>query len=536
MDNKAFLAIVLSFLVLYGYQTYFAPPLPPPLPVTEERVSSSVPGETLKESVPGGKTASLKDASKVGSEEAPASASLLKIEAKEVTYDGPLFKAVLSENGTGGLQSLTLNNFAETMEEGSARVERVNVNAGDALPLSLSFKSKEIDIPTDAVAQVTSTGRNEFLFSQSGEKGVRVERHYRFNPDNYTFDLEVKIVNRGVTDITGDLSLHLVERDTEEGDRYSFIGQVAKLGEEVEQEAFTDLEGEAYRLEGDLKWVGFTNKYFITALIPKGEEKRSVVTTREGESLIRAELTFPALSIPAGKEKSVHLTVYSGPKDLTFLISAGSGLEGAIDFGWFHALAEPLLRFLKILYTYTGNYGFAIILVTILIKLVFFPLANKSYKSMKDMQKLQPIMAEMKEKYKDDKERMSKEMMQLYRKNRVNPLGGCLPMVVQIPVFIALYNVLINAIELRHAPFLFWITDMSAKDPYYITPVVMGATMFLQQKMSPSAPDPTQQKVMMMMPVIFTFMFLNFPSGLVIYWLVNNVLSIAQQYYILKKT
>ena len=543
MDNKAFLAIVLSFLVLYFYQAYFLPPPPAVSTQTMEGADSFPPakGEALKGAAPA-VTASLPagaakpaQVEAASGEERPEPVQT-KRAAEEVTFEGGLFKAVLSESGTGGVKSFKLKTYAEKMEEGAERVDRINVNPGDTLPLSLSFKSEGGVISSGAVAQLTTEGEGRFLFTQSAGPDVRVERRYRFNPDTYSFDVEVKIVNGGSSDITGDLSLRLVERDTVEGDQYSFIGQVTKVGEEVEQEAFSDMEEEAYRLEGDLKWVGFTNKYFITALLPKGDDKRSVVTTREGENLISAELTFPALSIPAGKEKTLQLTAYSGPKDLSLLVAAGSGLEGAIDFGWFHALAEPLLRFLKILYAYTGNYGYAIILVTFLIKLVFFPLANKSYKSMKDMQKLQPIMAEMKEKYKDDKERMSKEIMELYRKHRVNPLGGCLPMVVQIPVFIALYNVLINAIELRHAPFHFWIMDMSAKDPYYITPVVMGATMFLQQKMSPSAPDPTQQKVMMMMPVIFTFMFLNFPSGLVIYWLVNNVLSIAQQYYILKKS
>jgi len=195
----------------------------------------------------------------------------------------------------------------------------------------------------------------------------------------------------------------------------------------------------------------------------------------------------------------------------------------------------PMLIILKYLNEFVKNYGIAIIILTILIKILFWPLGNKSYESMKAMQKLQPKMVELREKYKDDKQKLSQETMALYRAHKVNPMGGCLPMLIQIPVFFGLYKALLYAIELRHAPFFWWIQDLSAKDPYYITPIIMGATMFVQQKMTPTAGDPMQQKIMLFLPIIFTFLFLNFPSGLVIYWLFNNILSIGQQYYVNKK-
>jgi len=193
-----------------------------------------------------------------------------------------------------------------------------------------------------------------------------------------------------------------------------------------------------------------------------------------------------------------------------------------------------MLWLLKFFYNLIHNYGVAIILLTIVIKLILYPLTHKSFKSMKEMQKIQPKITALREKYKDNKEMLNKEIMTLYRTQKVNPLGGCLPMLLQIPVFFALYKVLLDSIELRHAPFIFWIQDLSAKDPYYITPILMGASMFIQQKMTPQVGDPTQAKLMLMLPIVFTFMFLNFPSGLVIYWLVNNLLSIAQQFYINK--
>jgi YidC/Oxa1 family membrane protein insertase len=211
------------------------------------------------------------------------------------------------------------------------------------------------------------------------------------------------------------------------------------------------------------------------------------------------------------------------------------GLENAIDFGsWIKWLAMPLLIVLKWIFQYVQNYGIAIIILTILIKIIFWPLGNKSYKSMKEMQKLQPKMQELREKYKDDKQKLSQETMALYKTHKVNPLGGCLPILIQIPVFFGLYKVLLYAIELRHSPFFFWIQDLSAKDPYYITPIIMGATMFIQQKMTPTMGDPMQAKIMLLMPVVFTFLFLNFPSGLVLYWLFNNIISIGQQVYINK--
>jgi len=229
--------------------------------------------------------------------------------------------------------------------------------------------------------------------------------------------------------------------------------------------------------------------------------------------------------------------MYLGPKDYSILQALNVGLENAVDFGdWLKWLAMPLLITLKFLYNnVVQNYGIAIIILTTLIKIIFWPLGNKSYQSMKEMQKLQPKMAELREKYKDDKNRLSQEMMALYKAHKVNPMGGCLPMVIQIPVFFGLYKTLLYAIELRHSPLIWWIQDLSAKDPYYITPIIMGGTMFLQQKMTPPAGDPMQAKIMLFMPIIFTVMFLNFPSGLVIYWLFNNIISIGQQYYINKR-
>jgi YidC/Oxa1 family membrane protein insertase len=283
-------------------------------------------------------------------------------------------------------------------------------------------------------------------------------------------------------------------------------------------------------------WTGFADKYFLSAVIEDGGKIGSVVTKAAPQkNIMETVISAPQLTVNPGSAADVSYNLYFGPKDLDILKAQGKGLEQSLDLGWFSALAKPLLHVLKFFYRYFGNYGIAIIIITVILKIIFFPLTYKSYKSMKEMQKIQPKMTALKEKYKNDRDRMNQEIMKLYQEHKVNPLGGCLPMVVQIPVFFALYKALMFSIELRHAPFYFWITDLSAKDPYYVTPLIMGVTMFIQQKMTPSNIDPMQQKIMLALPVVFTFMFLNFPSGLVLYWLVNNVLTIGQQWYINKK-
>jgi YidC/Oxa1 family membrane protein insertase len=287
----------------------------------------------------------------------------------------------------------------------------------------------------------------------------------------------------------------------------------------------------------DVSWGGFETKYFIAAMIPQTPSLTTLSLTKDAQNTVSVTLKSPKTLIPPGQTGSNSYSLYLGPKDHSLLSASNAGLENAIDFGdWLKWLAMPLLISLKFIYNnFIHNYGIAIILLTLIIKIIFWPLGNKSYRSMKEMQKLQPKIAEMREKYKDDKARISQEMMALYKSHKVNPLGGCLPMVIQIPVFFGLYKTLLFAIELRHSPLIWWIQDLSAKDPYYITPIIMGATMFVQQKMTPPAGDPMQAKIMLFMPIIFTVMFLNFPSGLVIYWLFNNVISIGQQYYINKQ-
>jgi len=287
--------------------------------------------------------------------------------------------------------------------------------------------------------------------------------------------------------------------------------------------------------KGDIRWYAFKGEYFTALLISPPSEKNVTLSVKGSEkNLLQASLSTSPFSIPAKQAVKVPYRIYMGPKEEGQLKTLGVDAEKLVDFGWFTVVAKPLLWFLKLTNKVTKNFGIDIIILSILIKIIFLPLTQISFKSMKEMQKVQPEMARLKETYKNDKARLQQEIMLLYKRRKINPMSGCLPMVIQIPVFIALYNALQYTIEMRHAPFFLWIKDLAAKDPIYITPLIMGATMVIQQKMTPTAADPTQAKMFLLMPVMFTFLFLNFPSGLVLYWLVNNVLSIAHQYYLNK--
>jgi YidC/Oxa1 family membrane protein insertase len=243
----------------------------------------------------------------------------------------------------------------------------------------------------------------------------------------------------------------------------------------------------------------------------------------------------PTSSIAADGEATLGATLYMGPKVQDHLEEVAPNLRLTVDYGWLWFIANPLFWLLDKIHDLVGNWGWSIVLLTVLVKTVLFPLSAKAYKSMGRMRKLGPEMQRLKEMYGDDRQKMSQEMMKFYQKEKINPLGGCLPIVIQMPVFIALYWMLLESVELRHAPFIFWIQDLSVKDPYFILPILMGISMFVQQTLNPTPPDPMQAKIMKMLPIIFTFFFLWFPAGLVIYWVVNNIISVAQQYYITRK-
>ena len=365
------------------------------------------------------------------------------------------------------------------------------------------------------------TGHVTFVYeSESGE--IRVEKRLTFHADSYVVDVEVSQVGLpGPLQVGMGTNFGIVEWG--EG----FIGSIGPVSLVDEKKSVDLSDGESER-KGSVQWAGLQDKYFLSVLIPK--EGMSVWVKKENEKLVST-----AVRVAAGSTLAMQL--YAGPKEYDTLESLHIGLEDTIDFGWFifgswgwvKAVAKPIFYVLRSINEYTGNYGVTIVLLTIVIKLLFIPLQYKSYKSMKEMQEIQPKAAALQEKFKDDRDRLNRELIKLYRDHKVNPVGGCLPMLLQMPVFVALFNVLNVAIDLRQAPFALWITDLSIQDPYYVFPLLMGGTMFIQQKITPTTMDPAQAKMMLMLPLFMTFLFINFPAGLVLYWMTLNTLNIGQQ-------
>lgn len=300
--------------------------------------------------------------------------------------------------------------------------------------------------------------------------------------------------------------------------------------------SFSDIKDEKVQVVKTGGWVAMVQHYFISAWVPDQQaENNYTLRKMRNKDVYILEYYGPVTSIEPGQQGRIQSSFYAGPKHIKTLEKISPFLDLTIDYSWLWFIAKPLFYALDWIHGIVGNWGVAIILLTCLIKLVFFYPSAMSYRSMAKMRKLQPMMADLKERYGDDRQKMSSELMKLYKKEKVNPLGGCLPILLQMPVFIALYWVLMESVELRHAPFMLWIQDLSVKDPYFVLPLIMGATMFIQQKLNPTPPDPMQAKIMQMMPFFFTAIFVMFPAGLVLYWVVNNTLSIAQQYVITRQ-
>jgi len=316
---------------------------------------------------------------------------------------------------------------------------------------------------------------------------------------------------------------------------YTFTGPTVYTDQDkFVKVSFEDVEkGKApYPKTADNGWIAMVQHYFVSALLPPEKTEREYYTRRLAEQYYSAGVILPVPAIAPGGTGKTAVRLYAGPEEQEKLKAVAPGLEFVVDYGWLTVIAVPLFWVLELLHKWLGNWGLAIIALTILIKLIFFPLSAASYKSMARMKQVTPRLMKLREQYGDDRAKLNQAMMELYKQEKINPLGGCLPIVVQIPVFISLYWVLLASVELRQAPFYGWIKDLAAVDPYYILPALMMGSMIIQTRMSPTPPDPVQAKVMQIMPIAFGVMFFFFPAGLVLYWLVNNILSIAQQWQI----
>ncbi len=554
MDQKQLIiAIAISFVILTVWQMFF-------VPKQTKQVQPDIKKEAATEQeTPKVEKKTFEELNDISHKE---------IEPKTIIVENSLYRAELSNRGAA-ITSFKLKKYKETNDENSIEKELISKTTGNGSILTSYYGNKYSDLskeyfftdnPEDTIEIID--GSREIVFKWVGTNGVMIEKKYIFNHANYMVGLNISVKN-GSNSTIDNVYVTLTKDVTKKARGYSFEGPSALIDTELEEIDISDIEDQDL-YKGILKWVAIQDTYFMTAIIPvnvietqlrlslntiiqKDEETQKEKTIKE----LRAHYIQPA-KIDPGTEKEYAFNIFMGPKKITLLEGYHNDLDKVIDFGWFDILAKPCLKFMNFLYNYIPNYGLVIIVLTIILKLLLWPLGSKSYKSMGEMKKIQPLVAELREKYKDDKKKLNEETMALYRTYKVNPVGGCLPMLVQFPVIIALYRMLGEAIELRHAPFFGWINDLSAPDrlfnfsfsnvplmePPYGIPVLtllMGGSMFLQQKMSPPMGDPAQAKMMMALPIVFTFIFINFSSGLVLYWFISNIISMGQQYYIQKK-
>ena len=557
MNTRLIIALTLSLLLVVLYQFLFIKQSPKEIPETKEiAVANKDEGKGQQE----GTTPSVAAGQRRLAE---------GVNYRDVIVDTPLYSATFATYG-GRLRSWKLNQYRDKVpmhplgrfvqnleylvkgvfgfkgqkaeETPPQPVEIVNTAAMGDLPLGISFKKGGIAydggipfVPSAGGLSVTHQGGARSLtFHWRSPRGEQIDKRFTFYPDTYRMDMELVIstpANRGSIQDTLELGWAAAIPQTKKKS-YGFFGPIYYTDGGFQQIKPKKI-GAGETIVQNVDWFGMEEDYFITLIYPS-TKGTSLVMRRTPENVIHST-QINSLALSPGANGTVSYTLFLGPKVSSLLAQITPTAKKAASFGWLNLLAVPILKVLNFTNTFTGNYGLDIIILAVLLKIVFTPLTHKSQEQMKEMQKLQPEVKRLQQKYKDDKQVLNREIMELYKRRKVNPLGGCLPLLLQMPVFFALYQALPNAIELRQAPFILWIRDLADKDPTYIAPLLMGATMFIQQKMTTVSADPTQMKMMSFMPIFFTFIFLSFPSGLVLYWLVTNVLAIGHQFYINKK-
>ncbi len=540
MDKRVVIFLVLSVGIILGFDLLLKQmgwfPEPPPAEnaiATDSSSPGQEPAPTHVEGRNSNPTSSSAPTQSGQRPNIPSSAVSPSILEQTVTVETDLVRVGLSNRG-GVIQSLELKRYHTGLPE-KKPVQLVYQGGKFRGPLSITFPNADIDktireglfsIEKDFSSLDTAhpVGHVTMQFHDPVTH-LGVEKRLTFHHGSYVMDVSVAM--EGVTE-SYEIGLGTNFGIVEWGD--GFIGQIGSASR-VDDKVDKETPEKELELKGAVQWVALQDKYFISVLMPKQGEAALIKT--ENPKVVTAGVRMAA----SGGAPSVTLQLYAGPKEYDTLRSLNVGLEDMIDFGWFiygswtivKSIAKPIFYVLRFIYEYIPNYGVTIILLTCGIKLLFVPLQYKSYKSMKMMKAIQPKIAAVQEKYKGDRDRLNKELMKLYREQKVNPLGSILPMLLQMPVFISLFNVLYMSIDLRQAPFMLWVTDLSLQDPFYVLPIIMGATMFIQQKITPNTMDPTQAKIMLVLPIGMTFLFINFPAGLVLYWLTNNILTISQQ-------
>ncbi len=541
MEKRTLLAIVLSFLVLVFYQWFFAPKQKNAVSPQQHIQQKTQPEQVVEQNVQSFYAKNQKSTA-----------------VETIHVNTPFYNAELTTNNVA-IVHWYLKNYKTTLKPDSPSVDLIGNIKGVTYPMWESFDGSSFTMPSNI--NYTCSALNETIPSihssttivcSYNAHSLVLKKILTFYGNSYTATVTIEITNLSDKPMTERLGVNWSGLSGELGSRYDMADGIILINDSRDT-----IEAKSLNLsksyDGDLQWFGMESRYFIQTVIPHELESAHLYATRTESTqngLIPLLLTYiynPKTIKPNGTSSTMY-TVFLGPKDIDVLNMVGSNLNRALYFGWSNIIAKPIFYVLRFINRYVHNYGWAIVLLTILIRIILFPLGQVGFKSMRQMQKIAPKINELKEKYKNDKERLYKETTNLYRTYKINPLGGCLPILLQIPIFIALYEVLLSAIELRQAPFLWWIKDLSVPDSIgtinlmgfqlgiHILPLIMGVTMFLQQLLTPTTADQTQAKMLLwIMPIMLTVLFWGFPAGLVLYWTVNNIFSIGQQYYILKK-
>lgn len=542
MDSQRlilFFVFTMSVFLLYegwqrdqqAAQTAAVAPAPSAVPTQSSTTPSAVPAPSLPAA----------PAAQTPAPAAPA-ATAMAAGGKIIKVETDLYFAEINATG-GDLVGLRMKKHGGTLDPKKNFVlftrapDHVYVAQSGLIGAGLPNHQTPYAAQADEYKLADGAGTLEIRLEAAG--GVKSAKTYRFQRNSYVIDVAHELTNSGAAPLEV-FGYFQIVRDTKppEGDSSmvpTYTGPAVYTDKEKFQKvAFGDIDkGKTpYPKNSNDGWVGMLQHYFLSAWLPKGDTPREFYTRQLQQGLYAAGVILPVGTVAPGASAAVTVPLYAGPQEQQKLAALAPGLDLAVDYGWLTVIAVPLFWVLQWIHGLVGNWGVAIILLTVLIKLLFYPLSEASYRSMAKMRVVAPKMQRLKEQFGEDRQRMQQAMMELYKTEKINPLGGCLPIVVQIPVFIALYWVLLGSVEMRQAPFALWVTDLSTPDPWYILPILMGATMIIQTRLNPEPPDPIQAKVMKIMPVAFSIFFFFFPAGLVLYWLVNNVLSIAQQWHI----
>ena len=551
MDNqRLFLFVALSFVMLLLWQAWmedYGPVPPAEAPVAATGQLADTPAGTPADIQADTSDLPSAPADMVARDSALPETALLE-KAQYIDVETDLFHIRIDTTG-GDLRQADLLAYPATMEPDSPPFRLLNDSLPNLFVVQSGLRASVGTEPTHHV--VYTPEQTSYRMAESADElvipmtwrspeGVEVIKRYVFHRGSYAIDLQHEVRNHSGADWHGRQYRQLQRTQVAETGQSTFIytymgGVIYSPEEKYEKIKFDDMAEENLDRTITDGWAAMLQHYFLGAVIPaRGEADRYYTNTLSNARYVIGMIA-PNRVVADGSSALYETRLFIGPKLQDEMKKVVPGLELTVDYGLLTVLAQPVFWLLKTIHKLVGNWGWSIIFVTMLIKLAFYKLSETSYKSMAKMRKLAPRMKTLKERYGDDRQKLNQAMMEMYKKEKINPLGGCLPIVVQIPVFISLYWVLLESVELRQAPFALWITDMSSPDPYYILPLLMGVTMLIQQKLNPAPMDPIQAKVMMVLPVVFTVFFAFFPSGLVLYWVVNNTLSIAQQWVITRR-